>query len=110
MADGAVPGFSYYTALRLFRLAGEFWREIDGACARQGFDPLDLGVDRFLNLVHSWLMERVSHAEEKDRDAFTQQLFAAPTGVDPDRVTQQVIDEEMSLFHQLARQTSGGGG
>lgn len=60
-------------------------------------------------MVYSWFTERLAYAEEKDRDRAMQELFAPPAGVNPDSVTQDVIDEEMSLFNQLARQTSGGG-
>ena len=107
MAHGAVAEFSYAAAVRLFRIAGHYWPEIDGACARQGFDPLDLGVDRFLNLVYAWCTERMANASEEDWTTWKEVLYAPLTGLDPDRVTQDVIDDEMSLFYRINGQNMG---
>lgn len=101
--------FSYAAACRLFGIAGYLWWEIDGACARQGFDPLDLPLDRFLSLVYSWFTERLSHSTKEDAEQAMTELFAPADGVDPDKVTQDVVDEEMALFHALARQNGTGG-
>ena len=102
--------FSYLTASRLVALLATYWREIDGACARQGFDPLDLPFDRLLNLVYAWVEERMAYAKDEDRTRFNEWLWEPPKGKDPDSVPQEVIDEEMSLFHAAARQNSPGGG
>lgn len=104
-----MAGFSYVTALRLIGVAGQFWREIDGACARQGFDPIDLPIDRFLNMVYTWYTDRLAHVEAKDRDAAMLLLFQPVGGYDPDAVTQDVVDEEMSMFNAFARQNGPGG-
>lgn len=101
-----MAGFSYYTAIRLCGIAGYFWREIDGSCARQGFDPLSLPINRFFNLVYSWVMDRMQGAKEEDRRSFDEYLWSPPEGRDPDKVSVDVVQEEMSLFHQAARQNS----
>ena len=101
--------FSYAAACRLFGIAGVCWWEIDGSCARQGVDPLELDLDRFLNLVYSWFLERLRDAPKEDAEQAMQELFAPADGVDPDQVTQDVVDEEMALFHALARQNGTGG-
>lgn len=109
MADGGVGGFSYGTVLRLAGVAAENWYAIDGACARQGFDPLDLTLRRFCALVYSWLME---HIDPDDLERVREELFAPVTWNlrDPDAVSQDVIDEEMALFANFSRQNSSLGG
>lgn len=110
MADGPVVRFSYPTCIRLIDLLGQFWYEIDGACAREGIDPLDLPVPRLLALVYSWITEHIQYAKEDERAKFNDWLWAPPTGRDPDRVSQSVVDEEMSLFNAAARQNGALGG
>lgn len=60
-------------------------------------------------MVYAWYTDRLANVEQKDRDAALQELFAPPGGIDPDAVTQDVVDEEMSMFKAFARQTSPGG-
>ena len=61
-------------------------------------------------MVYAWAVDRMSNAKQEDFDQWHDELFAPPEGLDPDHVTQETVDEEMSLFYQLNRQTSGGGG
>lgn len=60
-------------------------------------------------MVYAWYTDRLTHVDPKDRDAAMQELFAPVGGYDPDAVTQDVVDEEMSMFKAFARQTSPGG-
>ncbi len=48
----------------------------------------------------------MAYASEEDRQKFDDYLWAPPEGQDPDRVSQDVVDEEMSLFQQARRQNS----
>jgi len=54
-------------------------------------------------------LERLRDAPKEDAEQAMQELFAPADGVDPDQVTQDVVDEEMALFHALARQNGTGG-
>lgn len=101
--------FSYAVARRLVQLAGYGWREIDGSCARQGVDPLDLHPRQFLNLVYAWFLEKLQYADEGDRQAALDELNSPDKKRDPEKVSEAVVAEEMSLFHLAARQNSGGG-
>lgn len=60
-------------------------------------------------MVYAWCLDRMAGATKEEFDTWHEELFAPLEGVDPDRVTQQVVDEEMSLFMNLTRQTSLGG-
>jgi hypothetical protein len=60
-------------------------------------------------MVYAWCLDRMAHATPEQFETWHEQLFAPPDGIDPDKVTQQVVEEEMSLFHQLTRQTGVGG-
>jgi hypothetical protein len=54
-------------------------------------------------------MEQMQYAKPEEREKFLSDLYAPPEGADPDRVTQDVVEEEMSMFRSLARQTGPGG-
>lgn len=107
MADGGVDGFSYAACIRLFGVAALHWRAIDGACARRGVDPLDLDLTRFLHLVLDWTQE---HVKPEDWSMVEQEIFAPMPGLDPDTVSQSIVDEEMSLFQAFTRENKALGG
>ena len=108
MADVGVVRFSYPAVVRLVQLAGLYWREIDGACAREGFDPLDLGITRFCHLILDWARQ---HTKEEDWDMVEGEIFAPFLDQrQPDWVPPQVVEEEMSLFSTFARQNETLGG
>lgn len=46
-------------------------------------------------------------ATEEEWNSWREELYAPLTGLDPDRVTQDVIDDEMSLFHRINGQNMG---
>ena len=100
MAHGEVVDFSYGAVGGLIEIADIFWHQIDGACARAGFDPLALPFDRFLNLVYAWAVERVQ-ADEEAMDRLHDALFEADIrrrGARGDNVSPEVVEEEMALF------------
>lgn len=105
MARGGVVNFSYGAVLRLFGIAALHWRAIDGSCAREGVDPLDLDLTRFLNLVLSWTQE---HTSAEDWEAVEEEIFAPlAAGLrDPDNVSQSVVENEMELFASFTRQSN----
>lgn len=108
MAHGEVVDFSYRAVDGLIRIADEFWHEIDGSCARTGFDPRDLPFDRFLNLIYSWACQRVQYAEN-GRTELDEALFGEEDhqiGVEPDSVAPKVVEEEMALFQAFSTEHS----
>src|SRR5690606_112275 len=109
VAPGDVGRFSYAVARRLFQVAGYCWYEIDGACAREGVDPLALHPRRFLTLVYAWFLDKIQYADEQDRQMALDELHAPDRRKDPMKVSADVAAEEMELFRQAARQNSGGG-
>ena len=104
MADGEVVRFSYPAIVGLIGIAQRFWYEIDGACAGVGVDPVELPFSRFLNLVYSWVVERLQYTED-GREKFDEELFNTPDrrrGHRGDNVSQEVVDEEWALFNSLS--------
>lgn len=97
--------FPYGAVVRLFGIAALHWRKIDGACARAGFDPLDLPLSRFLSLVLQWTQE---HTDPENWEMVEQEIFAplAINGRDPDNVSQSVVEEEMQMFTNFTAQTN----
>lgn len=97
--------FSYGAVIRLTGIAALHWRAIDGACARQGVDPLGLPFARFLSLVLDWTKE---HTDPKDWDMVESEIFS-PLALgrrDPDNVSQSVVDDEMMLFASFTAQSN----
>jgi hypothetical protein len=96
--------FPYGACVRLLGIASQYWRAIDGACARKGFDPLDYNLTRFLHLILAWTQEHVEPAEWERVEG---EIFAPFTmaGRDADYVDQAVVDEEMALFANFSRET-----
>ena len=60
-------------------------------------------------MVYAWCLDRMAHAPKEEFEAWHEELFAPPAGVDPDHVTQDVIEDEMSMFHRINVQNMGGG-
>jgi hypothetical protein len=102
-----VGGFSYPAVVRLFGVADTYWDDLDGESAWKGIDPLALSVHRFLNLVQSWLLK---NADQNEREQIMLAIYAEPEGRDPDRVSQSVVEEEMSMFMNFASQNRALGG
>ena len=109
MADRGMVGFPYPAFIRLVQVAGLYWREIDGACARRGIDPLALEPARFCHLVLSWVQE---HTKPEDWEMVEAEIFAPfeSSVRDPDAVPQVVVEEEMSLFASFSQQNKALGG
>ena len=101
--------FSYGACVRLFQLAGRYWTEIDGACAWAGFDPLDYGLTRFLNLILSWARD---HTHPDQWESVEAEIFSPllRPGQDADSVDPSVAAEEMALFAAFASQSKVLGG
>lgn len=60
-----------------------------------------------MRYIYSWA---VGHFfDPKEREKFLLELSAPLDGMDPDQVPESVVQEEMSMFHALKRQTSPGG-
>lgn len=102
-----MDGFPYPAAVRLLTVAQVHWRAIDGESARKGFDPLDYPLTRFLHLVLDWARE---HTDPEQWDEVEAEIFAPIIGRDPDTVSVDVVDEEMSLFANFSRQNRALGG
>lgn len=54
-------------------------------------------------------MERLQYAPEEERTRILEELHAPSRRRDPEQVSQDVVDEEMSLFFRAAGQNSTGG-
>jgi hypothetical protein len=102
--------FSYGALVGLIYIADEYWTEIDGSCARQGVNPLDLPFDRFLRLVYSWIVERIQYTEGAHAD-LDEALFGFDARLrrEPDSVSLEVVEEEMALFRSASATLQGGG-
>lgn len=108
MAHGQGVRPPYWSAARLTATARARWHEFDGWAASCGVDPLDLPIDRFLNLVYYWLMQGVKPSE---RDRVEAQLAAPPSGADPAEVEEDPdspwsADAEMAAFRAAQSATS----
>ena len=63
-----VRGTPYGAVHRLCGVAAARWAELDAEYARPGqeLDLLDLRFDRFLNVVYTWALNRVSYDKLED--------------------------------------------
>jgi hypothetical protein len=61
-----------------------------------------------MNLLYSWAIGHFY--DPKEREKWLMQMEAPLSGMDPDKVPESVQAEEMSMFYELKRQTSPGGG
>lgn len=91
----------FHVAARLIGAAHRDWTRLDGWAAGQGFDPLDLPLDRLCNFVYSKLAENKS---EEDRERLDDQLWRPPQGVEVDDAETGVwsADSELEAFGKLA--------
>jgi hypothetical protein len=84
----------YHPTQRLFGIAEEHWQTIDGEAASNGVDYFQLPVDRFLNAIWWWAINRV-----RDQERFEHQLNAIPVGA---TVTEEDIKAEGESFMAFA--------
>lgn len=97
------PPYAYVE--RLLAIAERRWREIDGESARKGIDLLDLRLDRYVNALFTWALERVA-AENVEKWLMDLDAPRVTTVARVDRVPQSTIDSEMAAFHAAKRATS----
>lgn len=91
-------GPPYQVAVRLILIAQERWVEIDGEATLKGgqvHDLMMLPVDRFLNAVYVWCIQRLS---EEDFDRWVTELNAPLLG----RETERDHIAEMDAFASFA--------
>ena len=74
-------GPPYPRSVRLALTATSNWTRIDGTYAGQGVDLLDLRFSRFLNVVESWALERMT---QEDAERWLEELDRPLPG-HPDR-------------------------
>lgn len=86
----------YEVTLRLLYVAAERWVEIDGEAASNGADLLDLPLDRFLNAVYYWAIQRV---DVEDRDMWLAKLYEPLPGREP---SPETVKMEMESFAEFA--------
>jgi hypothetical protein len=87
----------YEAVVRLYAYAERYWPEIDGEAASRGADYLALPLDRFLNAVQWWIVQRV-----KDPERFKAEL-ETPSGRPSYReVTEQDIEGDGQAFMAFA--------
>lgn len=100
--------FPYPAVVRLVRYAAHYWHTIDGETALRGVNLIELPFRRFLAAIYYWLMERTAGKEE-DRVRLHEELHSPLEGTDPDKVSQEVVDDEMAIFQAaMARQGASG--
>lgn len=93
--------------MRLIQIAEHYWWEIDGQVALSGGVELTrLPFRRFLLAILAWA--RPVHKEEETQ-RFDDWLASPFPGVDPDRVSPEVIDDELAAFSAFKSQAKGGG-
>jgi hypothetical protein len=61
---------------------------------------------RFLAAIMTWANPRGSRKEEDLRE-YEEWLFSPLSGADPDRVTDDVIEQEMAMFRAFSKQAGG---
>lgn len=71
-------GRPWWEVLRLVATGLEHWTIFDGWCAHEagGLDPRSLGLDRFINLVHRFLL--IGCADDTEREDYLARLTAPP--------------------------------
>ena len=84
----------YETVVRIVAYAERYWAEIDGEAASRGTDYLSLPIDRFLNAVQWWVLQRV-----KDPERFKAEL-ERPVAGQP--VTKEELDADGTSFMAFA--------
>lgn len=86
----------YEVALRLGYIAAERWVEIDGEAAYHGVDLIGLPLDRFLNAVYYWIIQRI---EPDDLPMFLTRLYEPLPGRNE---SPESIKQEMDSFALFA--------
>jgi hypothetical protein len=92
--------------VRLSQIAEHYWYEIDGETALRGVDLMRLPFRRFLTAVLSWANPRGARSDE-DLATFNTWLYGPLSGADPDKVTPEVIENEMAAFSAFQKQAGG---
>lgn len=96
----------YQAVYRLYFIADERWPEIDAAYAQ--VDLVTLPVDRFLNCIYTWCVERIEPDKRVDWDM---QLVAPLEGEETRPPTEAQIEAEGQDFMAvLAQQQAMKGG
>jgi len=89
--------------LRLFASAKQYWPTFDGWAASRGIDPMDLPVDRFLNLVYHFLTR---NGTQEEIDKVDRTLWMPPKGVAVSRGPWSK-EAEAKAFDAFAAEFSG---
>ena len=87
----------YEAVIRLLANAERYWPEIDGEAASRGTDYFGLPLDRFLNAVQWWVVQRV-----KDPERFVATLGDPFTGPRLRAVTEDDIRADEASFLAFA--------
>lgn len=90
--------FPYPAIVRLLQRARANWQAIDGQAALSGIDPFQLPLNRFLNLIYAWLLEREVDHKDGAFERWYDELTRPLPGSDPDRVDRDTIEDEMAMF------------
>lgn len=85
----------YTECLRLIAIAQSNWGIIDGWCASQGINPLDLPFRRFLNLIYFRAVTAAGNGGEEEVAKFEAWLESPIPGRE---VSGRVIEDEMAQF------------
>lgn len=87
----------YEAVVRLLANAERYWPEIDGEAASRGADYFALPVDRFLNAIQWWVVQRV-----KDPERFKATLADPFVGRRLKAVTEDDIEADGASFMAFA--------
>lgn len=82
------------------------WVLFDGWAASHlaGSDPLDMPIDRFLNLTYYYF---VRQADEDQKTTFDSRLWMPPKGVEPPPGSFWSAEHETEALHAFAAQVQG---
>jgi hypothetical protein len=99
--------------VRLIGIAEHYWWKIDGSNASTGLPEITrLPFRRFLLAVMTWAtpstMGMKPEEAELELEKFDDWLFSPLGVVDPDRVPEAVIEDEMAAFRAFSSQAGGG--
>lgn len=91
---------------RLLNTAKAQWSAFDGwaAASLSGADPLDLPLDRFVNLIYWWA---IRDAEPEEIPKFDQRLWRPPPGVAPAPGSPWSAEAETAAFKGFAAAFKG---
>lgn len=86
---------------RLIEMGHRYWPRIDGSlAASHDTDPMDLPLDRFLNLIYWWLTQEGSEDEVRKFDT---RLWQPPKGVAPAPSSPWSPEAETAAFASFAK-------